>query len=46
MSTNAAAILRIAEAIPETADNFHLVRELIASLKDLVTISAAKESQP
>lgn len=46
MKTTPAAVLRIAQAIPETADNFPIVRELIAALQELVTITAAKEPQP
>jgi len=42
---NPAAVLRLAQAVPETADNYPVLRELITALKDLVTISnEAKEN--
>ncbi len=44
MTTTPAAVLRLAQAIPETSENFPIVRELIAALKDLVTITERKES--
>ena len=36
-ATTPAAVLRLAQAIPETSENFHILRELTAALKDLVT---------
>lgn len=36
-----AGILRLVEAIPETADNFPILRELLHAAKDLVAIAAA-----
>jgi len=41
-----AAVLRMAEGIEETAENFPILRELKAALKDLVTITIPKEDQP
>lgn len=40
-----AGCLRMAEAIPETAENFPMVRELINSLKDLVKISNQQQGE-
>lgn len=34
-----AAVLRLAQAVPETAENFPVLRELIHALKDLVAIA-------
>ena len=39
MTTTPAAILRMAQAVPETSENFPILRELIATLKDLVIIA-------
>lgn len=36
-----AAVLRLAESVPETPDNYPILRELIHALKDLVSIAAA-----
>jgi hypothetical protein len=46
MKTTPAAVLRLAQAIPETAENFPILRELIATLQELVAIAAVKEPQP
>ena len=34
-----AAVLRLAQAVPETPENFPVLRELIHALKDLVEIT-------
>ena len=39
MTITAAAVLRMAQAVPETAENFPILRELVAALKDLVIIA-------
>lgn len=44
MTTTPAAVLRLAEGVPVTPENFLLMNELKAALKDLVTI-ANKEAQ-
>jgi len=36
---NPAAVLRLAQAVPENPENYIVLRELIHALKDLVTIS-------
>ena len=41
-----ASCLRIAEALPTDAADFPIIRELVAALKELVTITEAKEPQP
>lgn len=38
--------LHLALAVPETAENFTILRELIHALKDLVTLADTKESRP
>ena len=39
MTITAAAVLRMAQAVPETPENFPILRELVAALKDLVIIA-------
>lgn len=39
MTTTPAAVLRLAQAVPETAENYPVLRELVAALKDLVAIA-------
>jgi hypothetical protein len=39
MTTTPAAVLRLAQAVPETPENFPVLRELVAALKDLVAIA-------
>lgn len=39
MTTTPATVLRLAQAVPETPENFPIVRELVAALKDLVAIA-------
>lgn len=34
-----AAALRLAQAVPETTENFAIIRELIHALKDLVALT-------
>ncbi|MDQ5863094.1 MAG: hypothetical protein M3536_12620 [Actinomycetota bacterium] len=34
-----AAALRLAQAVPETSENFAIIRELIHALKDLVALT-------
>jgi len=34
-----AAVLRLAQAVPETPENYPIIRELIHALKDLVEIT-------
>lgn len=34
-----ATVLRLAQAVPETAENFPVLRELIHALKDLVELA-------
>lgn len=46
MKTTPAAVLRLAQAVPETPENFPIVRELIAALQELVILTAPKEPQP
>jgi len=36
---NPAAVLRLAQAVPENPENYIVLRELIHALKDLVTIA-------
>lgn len=36
-----AAVLRLAESVPETPENYPILRELIHALKDLVSIAEA-----
>ena len=43
---NPAAVLRLAQAVPETADNYPVLRELVTALKDLVTISNETKETP
>ena len=38
--------LRKAEALPQDGPEFLLIRELIATLKDLVSLTSPKEDQP
>lgn len=38
-----AAVLRLAESVPETSENFPILRELIHALKDLVAIAEAAQ---
>jgi hypothetical protein len=40
--TKAAEALRLAQAIPETLDNFPMLRELVRSLTDLVALAEVK----
>jgi hypothetical protein len=39
MTTTPAAVLRLAQAVPETPESFLIVRELIKALEDLVAIA-------
>jgi len=39
MKSSPAQVLRLAESVPETAENFQVVRELKAALRDLVVIA-------
>lgn len=39
MTTTPAAVLRLAQAVPETPENYPILRELIAALQDLVAIA-------
>ncbi len=42
MTTTPASVLRIAEAIPETTENYPVLRELLHALKDLVALAEVK----
>jgi len=42
MPTKATTALRLAQAVPETAENYPVLRELVAALKDLVLIAEAR----
>lgn len=44
MTVTPAAVLRLAQAVPETAENFPVLRELVAALKELVLFADAKEA--
>ena len=41
MKTSPATALQLAEAVPENPDNYRVLRELKAALKDLVIIAGA-----
>ena len=41
MKNSPAQVLRLAEAVPETPENFPILRELKHALKDLVLIAEA-----
>jgi hypothetical protein len=41
MKQSPAQVLQLAEAVPENADNYRILRELKAALKDLVLIAEA-----
>jgi hypothetical protein len=43
---NPAAVLRLAQAVPESAENYRILRELKDALKDLVTISNETKESP
>lgn len=46
MTVTPASCLRLAEALPRDTADFPIVRELVAALKELVTITTPKEDQP
>lgn len=39
MTVTPASALRLAQAVPETPENFPILRELLRSLKDLVALA-------
>lgn len=41
MKNSPAQVLQLVEAVPENADNFRVLREIKAALKDLVNIAEA-----
>lgn len=41
MKQSPAQVLQLAEAVPESAENYRILRELKSALKDLVTIAEA-----
>ena len=41
MKQSPAQVLQLAEAVPENADNYRVLRELKAALRDLVLIAEA-----
>lgn len=45
MKTTPAAALRLAESVPETPENYPVLRELIHALKDLVAIAESAAGQ-
>jgi len=42
---NPAAVLRLAQAVPENPENYIILRELVHALKDLVTIADKKDAE-
>ena len=42
MKASPLTALRLAQAVPETAENYPVLRELVAALKDLVLIAEAR----
>lgn len=44
MTTTPAAVLRLAQAVPETPENYPILRELVHALKDLVAIAERAKS--
>ena len=39
MTVTPASVLRLAESVPETAENYPILRELVKALQDLVALT-------